>query len=260
MASINFGVWAENKPITATSLLPTGKRITPLATPGARFEPLNPELPDFPKFVAGQALSSSLSPDGRTLLILTSGFNRNKGADDKQIDAASEEYVFVYDVSSGAPRKTQVLKVPNSFAGLAFSQDRRRFYVSGGVDDNLHAFTLEGDKWQEAGEPIKLGHSSGLGLVPGKEPLTAGGVAISADGKTAVVANVYNDSISIVDLASRTVKDLDLRPGKLDSAQSGVPGGEYPFWLAAQGNDRVYVSSLRDREVVEVQIAGAGCH
>ena len=108
--------------------------------------------------------------------------------------------------------------------------------------------------WKEAGEPIKLGHDSGLGLVPGKEGLTTGGVAITSDGKTAVVANVYNDSVSLVDLESRAVRELDLRPGKLDPSRTGVAGGEYPFWVVAKGNERAYVSSLRDREVVEVQL------
>src|ERR1700739_3261599 len=65
----------------------------PAAARGAVLARLNPGLADRPDFVAGQASALALSPDGRTLLILTSGYNRNNGPDGKQIAADSREYV-----------------------------------------------------------------------------------------------------------------------------------------------------------------------
>ena len=48
----------------------------------------------------------------------------------------SQEYVFVYDVTGADPvSKRQVLMVPNTFLGLAWSPAGGQFYVSGGVDD-----------------------------------------------------------------------------------------------------------------------------
>src|SRR5947209_266433 len=79
-------------------LLPTGQRITPTATPGAVFQPLTPDLPDLPGFTAGQAVSLAPSPDGKLLLVLTSGFNRNYGPDGKPVPVLSNEYVFIYDI------------------------------------------------------------------------------------------------------------------------------------------------------------------
>jgi YVTN family beta-propeller protein len=216
---------------------------------------LNPELRNFPHYLAGQAVSTAVNPAGDTLLILTSGFNRIKGPDDKPIDDASQEYVFVYDVTGREPRKKQVLKVPNSFAGIAFAPDGEHFYVSGGKDDNLHTFTKNAaDSWTEEGAPISLGHTAGgLGLEPGKEPLASSGVAVTGDGELAIVANLYNDSITVVDLGARSVaSEIELRPGKIVAKQAGVPGGEYPYWVVAKGNYSAYVSSLRDREVIEV--------
>ena len=242
-------------PAEKQSLLPTGKRITPLANRGGHFESLNPELRDFPHYLAGQAVSTAVNPAGDTLLILTSGFNRIKGPDDKPIDDASQEYVFVYDVTGREPRKKQVLKVPNTFAGIAFAPDGERFYVSGGKDDNLHTFTKNAaGSWTEEGAPIPLGHTAGgLGLEPGKEPLASSGVAVTGDGKLAIVANLYNDSITVVDLGAHSVaSEIELRPGKIVAKQAGVPGGEYPYWVVAKGNYSAYVSSLRDREVIEV--------
>jgi DNA-binding beta-propeller fold protein YncE len=231
-------------------LLPTGKRITPLATAGATLEPLNPNLPAFPHYLAGQAMSTVISPDGQTLLVLTSGYNRLNGSNGKPIKKASNEYVFVYDISKGAPRKQQVLQVADTFAGIAFAPDGRHFFVSGGKDDCVHTYLLSNRTWREDGKPIRLGHASGLGFVPGKEPLSAGGLAITQDGRTLLVTNVYNDSVSFIDLTSRRVTfELDLRPGKINPHDRGVPGGEYPFWIAIRGNETAYVGCVRDREI-----------
>jgi len=238
------------------NLLPTGKRITPLATRGAHLETLNPELPEFPNYLAGQAMSTALDPAGKTLLILTSGFNRIKNDQNKNIEDASNEYVFVYDVSGETPRKKQILKVPNSFAGLAFAPDGERFYVSGGQDDNLHIFVKDVSGWREDGEAVALGHTQGgLGLVRKKDNLASAGVAVTGDGEYAAVANLYNDSLTVVDLRKRAVAfEVELRPGKVDTSKAGVAGGEYPFWVTAKGEDTLYVSSLRDREVIEVSV------
>lgn len=220
-------------------------------------ETLNPELPDFPNYLAGQAMSTVVEETGKTLLILTTGFNRIKNKDDKNIEGASNEYIFVYDIAGATPRKTQVLQVPNSFAGIAFAPGGSKFYVAGGKDDNLHVFAKnESGVWKEDGDAVKLGHTmGGLGLVPGKESLASAGVAVTKDGRYAGVANLYNDSLTLVDLGKRTVaEEVELRPGKIRRAEAGVPGGEYPFWVTAKGNDAFYVSSLRDRKIVEVKI------
>src|SRR6185436_11934240 len=55
-------------------------------------------------------------------------------------------------------------------------------------------------------------------------------------------------------------RELDLRPGKNDPSKAGVPGGEYPFWVAVKGNGEnatAYVSSIRDREIVVVKLSGS---
>ena len=71
-----------------------------------------------------------------------------------------------------------------------------------------------------------------------------------------MIADFENDAVTIVDLASRRVAgELDLRPGKNDPAQSGKAGGEFPYWVAVRGNDRAYISSVRDREVVVVDLS-----
>jgi len=240
--------------LESRQVLPTGMTITPMAAPGAFFVPLNPDLPGLPSFVAGQPVTTAVSPDGTTLLVLTSGYNRMDNASGHKIKKDSNEYVFIFDISQQQPRKLQVLQVPNTFDGIAWNPDGAQFYVSGGVDDNVHTFASRNGRWAETGSPIALKHGKGLGIHVKPE---AAGVAVTADGKRLLVANFENDSVSMIDLAARKkIAELDLRPGKINPQQAGMPGGEFPFWIVIKGNDTAYVSSPRDRQIVVLDISG----
>lgn len=235
--------------------------ITPTASRGSTFQALNPNLPELPRFTVDHPVSTALSPDGATLLILTSGYNRNNDARAKAIPALTSEYVFVFDVSGAAPVKQQVLRVPNTFVGLAWAPDGSQFYVSGGQDDTVHTFAQTNGRWNENGAPLTLGHKTGLGLpdhtegkVTGMRPVVAG-LAVSPNGKILLAANYQNDSVSLLDLAThKVIGELDLRPGKINPSQTGLPGGEYPYGVTFAGNNKAYVSSLRDREIVVLSL------
>src|ERR1700690_590738 len=93
-------------------ILPTGATITPSAAPGSVFVPLTTSLPDFPTYTPDGAETTAISPDGQTLLILTSGYNLNENSSGKFPGADSGEFVFVYDVSTPAtPVQTQVVQL-----------------------------------------------------------------------------------------------------------------------------------------------------
>jgi YVTN family beta-propeller protein len=252
-------------------ILPTGQLITPLVPKGARFQPLNPNLADNPGYTVGQAVTTAISPDGKTLLILTSGYNLmnySTGANAGELDPTdSTEFVFVFDLSTGSPVQKLALPVPNTYSGIAFNPNGQQFYVAGGVDDNVHIFGLASGVWSEVQSPVALGHlalanpvtrsNGGLGLFT--KPMAAG-LAISRDGTIIVVCDYENDAISVLTLSeSSWVKsgEQDLRPGIISpTTASGVPGGEYPFWVSIKGNSTAYISSERDREIDVVNIAG----
>ncbi len=243
---------ADDRVLERGTFIPTGVHITPSAAPGSSFQPLNPGLSFDPSFTVGQAVTTAISPDGHTLLILTSGYNSQNIRSGPNLGNTnsdeSNEYIFVFDISGGKPLETQVLQVPNAFDGLAFNSTGKEFYVSGGPDDDVHFYDWNGSSWAESGAPVKLGHPAALAL--GNITPGAMGLALTADGKRLVVANYENDSISLVDIAGRRVlAELDLRPG------NGVPGGEYPVWVAIQGSSTAFVSSARDREIVVVDIS-----
>jgi YVTN family beta-propeller protein len=250
-------------PVSAGESLPTGMSITPTAAKGSTLQPLNPDLADRPDFTADHPITTAVSPDGGTLLILTSGFNRNLDAKGKTIIGQSGEYVFVYDIHQPVPAKQQVLKLLNSYVGLAWAPDGKHFYASGGVSDNVEVFEQKDGRWMESAS-IALEHKAGLGVpqmhVDESTPIhaVAAGVAVNASGTRLLVANHENDSVTLIETAdNRKVAELDLRPGLNDPAKKGVPGGEYPYWTLFKGDDKAYVSSLRDREIVVLDLHGA---
>jgi len=235
--------------------LPTGASITPLAAKGTTIQTLNPRLKDFPNYIADHAVAAAQSPDGKTLLVLSSGYNRNFGPDGTRIAEDSNDYVFVFDIQGGTPRQTQVLPLANTFLGLAVAPDGQHFFVSGGSDDNVHVFELRAGAWLEMGEPIALGHSSGESVERTREPMrpAAAGLAVSADGRTLAVADFANDALSVVDWAAHRVSgEIDLRPGKIDAKHAGERGGTYPYSVVIRGSDTAYVTSVRDREILIV--------
>ncbi len=251
-AAVVVAILAGQASARAGEATPTGQAITPTAAAGALFQTLGPELPQFPGHAAGDASALALSPDGKTLLILTSGYNLMFGADGKPIPDASMEYVFVYDVAGPRPVKRQVIRLPNSFLGLAWAPSGQRFYVSGGVDDDVLEYAASGAGFSLA-RTFLLGHKQGLGL---KVKPEAGELAISPDGARLLVANFQNDSVSLIDLASGGVTEQDLRPGALDPALAGRPGGSFPRAVLWTADDKAYVTSERDREIIALRIAG----
>lgn len=255
----------SHKKTASPERVPTGMSITPMAAPGSTLQFLNPDLPEMPEYLADHPLAIALSPDGNTLLVLTSGYNRVSDIKAHSVPALSNEYVFVYDVRQNPPAKRQVLQIPNTYLGMAWAPDGNTFFVSGGMNDDVHIFTQNNeDRWSESVPAIPLGHKHGLGIndeedsKDGRTKPVAAGVAVSGNGTRLLVANSENDSVSLLDLAQKkVVAELDLRPGRNDPAKKNVAGGEYPYDVVFKGNDKAYVSTLRDREIVVIDLRSA---
>lgn len=237
--------------------IPSGQYVTPTYVRNSVQQFLNPQLAAYPDFIAGEAVKSQLSPDGNTLAVICAGQNSLYKADGTVDTAASTQFIFLYNVAGknkSKPVLSQVIQQTNAHVGLVFSPDGKTLWAAGGKDDDVYAYTLANGTWSLAGT-VALGHS-GKGIGIGVQP-NASGLGISADGKTLVVANNYNDSISVIDTATLTVRyEHDLRPffTNNEGTDAGV-GGTFPFGVVVNGNNIVYVSSDRDREVVAVDIS-----
>jgi DNA-binding beta-propeller fold protein YncE len=255
-AQIVMPAHAQQPAVTQTA---TGQLITPTAIPGAVQQDLNPGLADHPNFAADEAVRSQLSPDGTTLAIITAGYNELSNlnaAGTGTVTVDHTQYIFIYNVAGKNKTKPVLQKViqqANAHVGLVFSPDGKTLYAAGGEDDAVYAYTSA--NWSQSAK-IALGHNGkGLGLGVGTN---ASGLGISADGKTLVVANNYNDSISVIDTATNTVRfEHDLRPFATgNEGVAGGVGGTFPLAVAVNGNT-VYVSSDRDREVVVIDISAS---
>jgi len=253
---------------------PPGLYITPTALANAVQQPLNPGLTNYPNFVAGEAVKAVVSPDGNTLAILTAGMNSLYYPNDASpsligtIDtAASTQFLFLYDITGANKSKPvlkQVIQQLNAHVGLVWAVDSQTLYAAGGCDDVVYVYSNNGTSFGLS-KKISLGHApngcvsnaanrTGLGL--GVEPNVAG-LAISSDGKTLVAANNYNDSISVIDTATGTVRyEYDLRPYASSGAPNGSKGGTFPYSVVLNGTV-AYVGCDRDREVVAVNVASA---
>jgi hypothetical protein len=160
--------WAAGGPLAVldsdggTTLLPTGQVITPTLAPGSAYQRLATGLPQDGNADADSAMSSAISPDRSTLLVLTSGFNTGINFQDgghspilfPALDPLTgkpsaltppglsngynqSEFVFVYDLSSGYAVKIQKVEIPDTYDGIAWDPAGGRFYGSGGIDDRI---------------------------------------------------------------------------------------------------------------------------
>src|SRR5580700_321481 len=229
---------------------PPGLYITPTALANAVQQPLSPGLINYPNFVAGEAVKEVVSPDGKTLAILTAGMNSLYDSTGTVDTAASTQFLFLYDISGGNktnPVLRQVIQQLNAHVGLVWAPNSQTLYASGGCDDAVYVYGNNGTSFSLSNK-INLGHApsgcvsnaanrTGLGL--GVEPNVAG-LAISADGKTLVAANNYNDSISVIDTALGKVRyEYDLRPYATSGAQNGTKGGTFPYAVVFERRHRL---------------------
>jgi DNA-binding beta-propeller fold protein YncE len=256
------------------ALLPTGQYLDAAVAPGSSFQRLSTNLrPDYTGDAAG-AMTTVLSPDGTRLLVLTSGYNKNvypttEGTTPLTIPYLDPttgkpstvttnfwNWVFVFDVTGGkVPVKLQAIQIPDTFAGITWSPDGTKFYVSGGKDDRVYVYANQGGTFVPAPPFYVLNHNSNP-LAPrpnydggiaaktaaGKKGLVFGaetaGVAISADGKTLYAANLQNDSISVINAATQKVNDFPPLYAGLDRSEGRVSILDHASHELRDRNDR----------------------
>ena len=254
---------------------PPGLYVTPIAPlKNANQQSLNPGLQNYPNFVAGEAIKAVVSPNGNTLAILTAGQNSLYNSTGSAVDtAASTQFIFLYDLrgqNEASPVLKQVIQQTNSHTGLVWSPDNSKIYATGGADDAVYVYSNGGNAAAPFTQTAKIalnhtGVTTGplapylLGGLGGEVLPNASGLGLSADGSMLVVANNYNDSISVINTTTNAVTyELDLRP-YASGAANGTAGGTYPYSVEITGTAATgftaYVGSDRDRQVVVVSLA-----
>ena len=198
------------------------------------------------------------------------------------------EWVFVYDVRGPKPKQKQKINIPNTYQGLIWDPSGTRFYVAGGIDDRVEIFknantgaSADGNfvpdapfvllnHNQPANAPVQEFPTGGLfsgSPAVNNSPIAntmfipfsavAAGLAISPDGTTLYVANYQNDSLSIINTATRQITN-EVVFFKLGQSTAV---GEMPYWPVVLSDSKgapvkTYVTSQRDGQVLVVTSAG----
>jgi len=174
---------------------------------GSRLDPAGRSIP-----VGNMPLSAVQSPDGRHLVLALSGW-RQQGID-------------VVSRATGAV--VQHVEQPGAFVGLAWSNDGRALYVSGGSADVVYRYA-----WSpNAAKPAALAESLVLGHGASGQPGTRypAGLGISPDGRSLYVAENLSDSLAVVDLATRRVVQR-------------LGAGRFPYAVAVTRDNHVFVTA-----------------
>jgi YVTN family beta-propeller protein len=232
---VSLPFWSTGAQSPATRRLPGKRALGTLLPNGWTLTPEGSQIPinDLP-------LNMILSPDGRYVLVTTNG--------------NGDQSVEIIDRQTG--QITQSIPVSKSWLGLAFAVDGRRFFVSGGDDNELLLFDFAGGKATAAGKII-LGSEAyhALNERAREEARRTGrgefgfpaGIGVAPDGKRLYVAENLTRQVAVVDLETKKV----LRK---------IEVGDYPYdCLVAPTGKLAYVSnwgarsvSIIDTEILEV--------
>lgn len=145
------------------------------------------QVGDFPSNIA-------LHPDGKYAAVLHCGYGQHE--------------VIILDLAAQSVRSR--IALPESFYGLAFSRDGTRLIASGASKETIHLMEF------------KNGFVSELREVALRDPKLKGvpsGLTISKDGRTAWVASVFGQRLTVVDLpGGKIIQEIQLAEGELAKA------------------------------------------
>ncbi len=174
--------------------LPTGLRLDPAGT-----------LADLGNFPVNAIVDSS----GERLFVLLSGWR--------------EQGVQVVDRRTGAVLQTLPQKA--AFLGLALAADGKTLYASGGDEDHVARYALDGGEARPL-PPFVLAEKP-----EGKEATRyPAGLALSHDGKRLYVAENLSDTVAVLDASTGAVLER-------------VAAGLYPYAIAVAPDGALYVSN-----------------
>ena len=200
-----------------TATIPMGYRVTPAGN--------QVQLGDLP-------LTSALSPDGRTLVVVNAG----QGTQSVQVvDTRTGQ------VAQTIPYVSTDAEVQSVYGGAVFSPDGRRLFVSGGGQNVVHVYDVALGRLTETAPlaPPALTAPDGSTVNP-----FPAGLAITPDGARLVVTDQLADAVTVVDLAT--------------GALASTPVGHRPYGvtLSADGA-RAYVANQGAQSLSVVDVTGA---
>ncbi len=183
----------------------------------------------------GTALTSygwMVTPAGRQVTLGDKPFGTTKSPDGKTIlvsnDGQYKQSLMVLDAATGTLRQTISYTSPEAlFIGVAYSPDGKHVYASAGGNNKLRRYDVKPDGTLAETGSIALPTTNPAGAKVNHFPA---GIAVSGDGTTVWTANSLSDSVSMLDLATGSVRTF--------------PAGSNPYAVALSPDGRdLYVSN-----------------
>ena len=185
-------------------------------------------------------LHAALSPDGRHLLVASSGTTRYDTVDLFDLRRRRRVSHVIYDA--------QVRGVRSVFYGVAFSPDGKRAWASGGGQQVIHSFTLKGGKLKPGRDIPNHWFPAGLAYaVTPRGPRLY--VADNLRGRPTLDVNPPGDRVSVIDPRARKG-----RPFR--QARAGLGAALEPLDVAVTPDGaKAYVTNWMGRSVSVVDTA-----
>jgi YVTN family beta-propeller protein len=194
------------------------------------------ELGDFPVNIA-------VHPQGRFAAVLHAGY--------------SHHGVMVVDVV--AEKVVTNVPLEEAFYGIEFSRDGSRLFCSGASEEVIHEFQFKDGQLSDQRD-IRLRSPDDVGI--------AAGLALDSGAQKLYAANLYGQSVSLVDLHTNVVIDVPLTPDSLTNSFETVTkrhrsteeelnhAGVFPYACRIDNRrQRLYVSLWGNAEVAVVDLS-----
>ena len=165
-----------------------------------------------PGSVVGPPLSVAITPD-ESLALVTAAMRVDPNDPTKQ---APDSRLSVVDLTTAPPRVIATLETGKGPAGLSINRSGTLALVANRAEGTVSVYTIQGKTVTAAGKVTIADEKSGVSHV-----------AISPDGKTALVTRGGDDRISVLSIAGTKVEptkreiSAGLRPNGIDVAARG---------------------------------------
>src|SRR5277367_985495 len=210
------------------------QRVGPLAdgsfllNSGWRLKPVGKQIP-----LDTLPMSSTLSRDGRFLFVLNGGYKPPS--------------ISVLDLSEN--KVTSNVRIPkDGWLGLALSPDGKTLWVGGGSAACIHEFKFDGEGTLTFARTLSI-------TADATETAFIGDVAISPDGRTLYAADIFHDSIAVVNAKSGAVL-AHFKTGRRPYRILFHPDGK-SFFVTSWADGTVHHQDATDGSTLQTVRAGA---
>ena len=195
--------------------------------------------------------NADLSPDGRLVLAASSGGSRYQSADLFDLTQKARTDAELFDAQTGG----------SAFYGVAFSPDGKRAWVSGGGQNVVHTFTVDGDQLTPGADIPGITWAAGLayGQTPAGPRIY---VANNLSGRPTGGLNPPGGTVTVIDPTAAggtgaVVKTIDLGSRLQPLGVAFDRTGAKAFVTNWMGRSVAVIDTASEQKVADLQLSPA---